>query len=264
VGDVRHDETSERPDVARRNRVTVSILQKLRGWLTIDEAAHQLSERLSEHVSSADVLRLAIDKQLRLSLYLPSKLMVRCQRIDDPALEPDEKHREIQGLCDVPMLGRAKLQIEHDYHWMNDRNFIPVDGPIGATVKEGEWLCKLPGDRGQTGMSTRSQSEFPQGSVLCVRRSALEEFIEAHVPTREGNNVEPAEKPLGERERATLLTLIGALAQEAGIDISKPSKAADSIEKLTETLGARVSARTIEDHLKRIPDAIERKAKSSS
>lgn len=48
------------------------------------------------------------------------------------------------------------------------------------------------------------------------------------------------ETALGERERATLLTLIAALAQEAGIDISKPSKAAGLIEGLTMRLNTRV------------------------
>lgn len=80
-------------------------------------------------------------------------------------------------------------------------------------------------------------------------------------PSKGSNNIE---RPLGERERATLLTIIAALAAEAGIDLSKPSKAAQTIEALTTTLGARVSARAIEDHLKRIPDAIERKGKTSS
>ena len=56
----------------------------------------------------------------------------------------------------------------------------------------------------------------------------------------------------------------GLVGFSTDIDISKPSKAADAIEALTTTLGARVSARTIEDHLKRIPDAIERKGKTST
>ena len=69
------------------------------------------------------------------------------------------------------------------------------------------------------------------------------------------------EKAVEERERTTLLVLIAALAHEAGIDISKPSKAAGLIEGLTLRINARVAARTIENHLKRIPAALE---KSSS
>ncbi len=66
-----------------------------------------------------------------------------------------------------------------------------------------------------------------------------------------------AEKPLGERERKTLLVIIAALAKMADIDVAKPSKAAVAIESQTIRMGARVSNRRIEDHLKRIPDALE-------
>jgi hypothetical protein len=68
--------------------------------------------------------------------------------------------------------------------------------------------------------------------------------------------------PLKQRERTTLLVLVAALAQELRIDVGQPSKAAVAIEKLTSRAGARVAARTIEDHLKRIPDALERKSDS--
>jgi hypothetical protein len=75
-------------------------------------------------------------------------------------------------------------------------------------------------------------------------------------------NISPAESdreatPLGKRERDTLLIIIAALAKAANIDTSKPSKAAGEIEELTVEIGARVSARAIEDHLNRIPGAVE-------
>lgn len=68
------------------------------------------------------------------------------------------------------------------------------------------------------------------------------------------------ETPLGERERATLLTLIAALSHEVGIDITKPSKAAGLIEGLTLRIERRIAARTIEEHLKRIPAALEKRS----
>lgn len=66
--------------------------------------------------------------------------------------------------------------------------------------------------------------------------------------------------PLKERERTTLLTLIAALCDHARLDITKPSKAASVIEDLTSHIGARVAARTIEEHLKRIPAALQKRA----
>lgn len=65
---------------------------------------------------------------------------------------------------------------------------------------------------------------------------------------------------LKERERTTLLTLIAALCDQARLDITKPSKAAGVIEDLTVRIGARVSARAIEEHLKRIPAALQKRA----
>lgn len=63
-------------------------------------------------------------------------------------------------------------------------------------------------------------------------------------------------KPLATRERYTLLTIIAALCKEAKIDIRTPSKAGDLIQSLTDSMAAPVAKRTIEEHLKKIPDAL--------
>jgi hypothetical protein len=68
-------------------------------------------------------------------------------------------------------------------------------------------------------------------------------------------------KPLGTRERDTLLTIIAALAKEAKLQIDQPGKTALYIEGLTNELGAPVSKRAIEDHLKKIPNALETRMK---
>lgn len=67
------------------------------------------------------------------------------------------------------------------------------------------------------------------------------------------------EKPLRTIERNTLLTIIAVLAKAAKVpldDYRKPGKAAGYIEGLTDEFGAHVSKRAIEDHLKKIPDAL--------
>jgi hypothetical protein len=84
-----------------------------------------------------------------------------------------------------------------------------------------------------------------------VRTSALKE-LEAVVLQRE----QPPEKPIERRERTSLLVIIAVLAKMAKIDVKKPSAAAIAIEK-TELMGTRVAARTIENHLNRIPEALE-------
>ena len=79
--------------------------------------------------------------------------------------------------------------------------------------------------------------------------------------TQDGNATETKEKPLATRERDTLLTIIAALAKAAKINIQDAGKAALYIEGLTAELGARVSKRAIEEHLKRIPNALETRMK---
>ena len=76
-----------------------------------------------------------------------------------------------------------------------------------------------------------------------------------------GGDTQALDKPLGTRERTTLLTIVSVLAKKAKIDVTKPSSAATQIEGLTVEAGVRVAARTIEEHLKRIPEALERAEK---
>ena len=93
---------------------------------------------------------------------------------------------------------------------------------------------------------------LPGDSVFVVRTSALKE-LEAVVSQRE----QPPEKPIERRERTSLFVIIAALAKMAKIDVKKPSAAAIAIETQTELMGTRVAARTIENHLNRIPEALE-------
>ena len=238
-------------------------LRKLREWLTIEEAASVLSTALSEDVDASDVLRLVLDEQLQLSIYLPAKTTARCRKLDDDAPDAPWTPRTIDGVWDVPIFGRGKSQIEHDYQWERARLYVPKEAPAGALVKQDDLVCRVLLDSGESSIWPRPESEFPQGSVLGVRRPALEEFIRQLVPVQAPTSAS-LDRPLKERERATLLTIIAALAKTAEIDVSQPSKAGGQIEALTtRALGIRIPARTVENHLKAIPDALERRGKTS-
>ena len=239
-----------------------NTLRKLREWLTIEETASELSTALSEDVDTSDVLRLVLDEQLQLSIYLPAKTTAGCRKRDDDAPDARQTRREIDGVWDVPMRGRGKSQIEYDYQMHCHRTCVLKEAPVGAWVEQEDLLCQLPPDMGND-FGSRHESEFPVGSLLVVRRPALEAFIRQHVPVQAPTSAS-LDRPLGERERATLLTVIAALAENAGIDLSQPSKASGQIEALTtQALGIRIPARTVENHLKAIPDALERRGKTS-
>ena len=74
---------------------------------------------------------------------------------------------------------------------------------------------------------------------------------------RRSNHAAGDSRPLLTTERNTLLTIIAALAKQAKIDIKEAGKSAQYISGLTDELGANVSKRAIEDHLKKIPGALE-------
>ena len=54
-----------------------------------------------------------------------------------------------------------------------------------------------------------------------------------------------AEKPLSTRERHTFLVIIAAALEEAEIDITHPEKAAQTVAKITERMGAPIDHQTI-------------------
>ena len=77
--------------------------------------------------------------------------------------------------------------------------------------------------------------------------------VEVPQPTPE----EFEEKPLRTRERNTLLALIGVLCKEAGIDWMRPAAAAATIKLVAERMEVRIGESTIEEHLKKVPSALE-------
>ena len=203
----------------------------------------------------------------------------------------------IEGFWDLPMIGCERLDVEHEYHRLTggpevrDRSELDLtlvrrsDGSWGQLLMSNESLpssnqpdpvslgLKRPfPDSATTNDFEEAEilGEIPRGvnclapglpkdSVFVVRTAALM-ACGAKLSTSEPNEME---KPLDSRERTTLLVIMAALARGAGIDLAQPSKAAMQIEALTTELEARVAGRTIEEHLKRIPDALERRGKTS-
>jgi len=81
------------------------------------------------------------------------------------------------------------------------------------------------------------------------------------IPILDETDEKKVDRPIAAKERNTLLVIIAALAKEAKIDLSKPSKAGEQIANLTEFMGASVDHATIEQKIKQIPNALESRAK---
>ena len=73
--------------------------------------------------------------------------------------------------------------------------------------------------------------------------------------------VELMEKPLTTRERDVLLTIIAVLCKEAKLDYTKHSKTAGLIQSTAASMGVSIGETTIENHLKKIPDALASRMK---
>ena len=242
-----------------------SNLWKLREWLNLDEAADYLSSETGVDVDEDDILRLGLDGKLQLSVNL-LKPMTAIQDCEGAESE------KVEGVWDLLLKGPVRPELETRYrarcglpNVKLDTHVEVFDIPVAyVTGKDGVVYQLFPSfDR-----------SFDVGSLLVVRPQALDTVAaslaspslgpEEQQPSKPGDTMDPLDKPLEQRERATLLTIIAALARAANIDISKASKAGEVIEAQTIGLRARVSARTIENHLKRIPDALERRGKISN
>ena len=252
-----------------------SGLWKLRTWLTLEEAADYLSSMTGHHVDEGDILRLALDGQLQLSVNL-LKPIAAIQDCEGAELEEHEKN--VEGVWDLLLKGPVRLELENRYRARRGLPHIERDTYVEAfdkgpfvTGEEGV-VYQLLSSWEEKGYAPKDISAFPVGTVLGVRRQVLDAVVasfaslgpEEQQPSKPGDTTDRLDNPLGKRERTTLLTIIAALAEEAGIDISKASKAGGIIEARTVELGARVAARSIEDHLKCIPDALERRGKTSN
>lgn len=277
-------------------------LFEMREYLTVEEAARHLSGIFAEEVSEADILRLALDGKLTLSVNLVNAAQVRrgnLARLTFTALQEDVV--TIRGIWDLPMIGNERVDVENKYQMMCNGPTVTDLCMDGTFVKRPGILCQLqrPADRDQfeapDGSVTRmpflypvglandgvfnvkianrtvdgkpswySMSTLPDDSVLVVRTAALAELTArlSNDPTQVPTDA--LEKSIETRERTTLLTIIAALAKKAGIEVTKHAVAGAAIELLTDAMGARVATRTVQDHLKRIPDALERRRKTAS
>ncbi|MFS2101067.1 hypothetical protein ACCC97_19080 [Variovorax sp. Varisp85] len=91
---------------------------------------------------------------------------------------------------------------------------------------------------------------LPRDAVVVVRTGALLDLQQQSEDRRD-------EKPLAERERNTLYRIIGVLSKEAGLDLTKPSKAGLTMESWAASMGVDLAKRTAEEHLKRVAASME-------
>ena len=126
-----------------------------------------------------------------------------------------------------------------------------------ATFGRDDPIPKDPGDVLGAGMSWHW---IPEVMTLAeVSRDAaflLEEVARFEAKHSAQEQPVKTDKSLSTTERNTLLTIIALLCKEVKIDYSRPSKAAGLILHIADRMGVRISETVIENHLKKIPDAL--------
>lgn len=143
-------------------------LFNLKEWLTVPDAAKHLSIVFGEEVGEADVLRLALDGYLKLSVNFVNHAEARCGKIvsideaefeevssldgqgtvrlyDGPILFSNGRQTGViklentvvglAGIFDLPMIGSERLDVEHAYQMMTNGPEITLETFDGSFVE---------------------------------------------------------------------------------------------------------------------------------
>lgn len=182
-------------------------LFNLKAWLTVVDAARHLSIVFGEEVTEADVLRLALDGHLKLSVNFVNHAEARCGKViplseaktmtvpdifrkgqephdivlalklnDRDFLELDEKIVTLQGVWDLPLIGNEQLDVEHKYQNLTDGPAVTLQGLDGAFVK------------GQDGQLCQLQESFDENEYQAGSSAQLEK-LKQHIAC---DNIEPS------------------------------------------------------------------------
>ena len=158
----------------------------------------------------------------------------------------------IKGVWDLTMIGNERLSIEHLYH--QETSGFTVEDPYvaGVFLQQGDFICQLytgfdSGDLDEEGFPTHRLDDHEH--VLVVRTKEITKFIQSLEDT-------PQEvKSLTSKERITLLTLVGALLKEQGINPSERG-ITPAIQLMVEKSGKTISENTIRKTLNQIAGLI--------
>lgn len=162
---------------------TVSKLFKLKKWLTLKEAARHLCDVCSEEVTEADVLRLALDRYLTLSVnfvnhayvkpgkvvhfddeklkdlvsqgiypselewidgFYDKKILLTPRIGKDKYLKIKEKVVEIDSVWDLPMIGGETIYVENKYQELTGGPLVELININGTFVGRNDGIiCEV-------------------------------------------------------------------------------------------------------------------------
>ena len=212
-------------------------------WYDLAEAAQFLSNLIGQKLDDRDVLLCALNRGLQLV-------------VDIPTGTTDKQGRELEGgrwelIASGKIGDPARQELQHR---INPN--VSLDGITGAWVRRGSVDRQLRPE----GYPNKGCSAIPAGFRIGVAKKAALDRLAAQLkkefaPPKAADDLD---KPLGERERTTLLAIIAAMAAEAEIDLSHPSTAASVVVAKLQLMGVRLGQTTVEVHLKKAIEASEK------
>lgn len=186
---------------------------------------------------------------------------------DTPFLHFDKEVVSIDGLWDLAMMGNERIDIEFELQQLihgPEVTMVNIEGTF-LNRSDGTWASlqeQLP-DRSKGEISpdaTKHKAVFyPAGGLGadCTRVVRTSEILALQSKL----NGPALERPLANRERETLLTIIAILCKEAKLDYTKWAKTAGAIQRTSVDMDISIGETTIEGHLKKIPDALRTRTK---
>lgn len=267
--------------------VGVSKLLKLKKWLSLNEAATVISNAFNERVGSSDVLQLALDGYLMLSVNLVNGVYARpCRPVaykdvewqEVPSLDGssmvkipakerllllggglllvEREIRKLVGVWDLPLIGGERADVEKMFHRLNfgpDRDAVAVDGVLvkGSEGQIFEIQDRSSGGSGKDPLASLVDpvNFHPAGALPDDCEFVVRwGAIEAFI-AQASDQESMTEKPLQSRERDTLLNIIAVMLEF--LQNPRPGRNSETavIAEMIENYGDKpgISKRTLED-----------------
>lgn len=199
--------------------------------------------------------------------------------IDKGQLKPVSLKVGLDGVID-PL--ETWIRTSDFFDWLRPRGFEP--GDVCINYDEGE--ANIIDHAYENACEMRKQFEAPFFNAeyrTLQKRTDSKEFLQqeceklfmqnvilkqgfspevaTEVLARQGRQEDLDTQPLRTRERNTLLSIIAVLCKDAKLDHTKPAKTAGYIRDMADRMGLHIGESTIENHLKKIPDALETRMK---
>lgn len=250
--------------------------------LNIQEAAELIAcdmwvegEIEVEELDDFDGQSLAPEVKAALSEVISAFVTRLTRAIEMGRLQPASLARDFDENL---ILTETFLELPSLEKWLRERGYYFGDAfrdwhhdeaEIGdRIIDELIWLRSVKGsarDRmlsiGFTG-NTSLIDESSQTDLIAAYKSAVLEnqHLRERLANAESRSMEKPEPPASPKHRRTLLTLIGALCEAAGLDVKKRG-VAQRLMKMTEQVGAPVDDETIRKIIADIPEALESRSR---